>query len=82
MGSMSEQGRGTRPRRRSRGRRVIDHSVPSPCIAVCTIDDASGQCLGCQRTIDEIRDWPILSREEKLAVLDLLAERRRDGSAS
>ena len=49
---------------------------------MCTIDDASGQCLGCQRTIDEIRDWPILSREEKLAVLDLLAERRRDGSAS
>ncbi len=79
---MSEQGRAVRPRRRSRGRRTIDHSVPSPCIAVCTIDDANGQCLGCRRTIDEIRDWPILSREEKLAVLDLLAERRRDGTAS
>ena len=79
---MSEQGRGARPRRRSRGRRTIDHSVPSPCIAVCTIDDASGLCLGCRRSIDEIRDWPILSREEKLAVLDLLAERRRDGDGS
>ncbi len=79
---MSEQGRGARPRRRSRGRRTIDHSVPSPCIAVCTIDDANGQCLGCHRTIDEIRDWPILSREEKLAVLDLLVERRGDGTAS
>ena len=79
---MSEQGRAARPRRRSRGRRVIDHSVSSPCIAVCTIDDANGRCAGCFRTIDEIRDWPILSREEKLAVLDLLAERRRDGSAS
>ena len=73
---MSEQGRAARPRRRSRGRRVIDHSVPSPCIAVCTIDDASGQCLGCQRTIDEIRDWPILSAEEKRAVLALLPERQ------
>ena len=79
---MSEQGRAARPRRRSRGRREIDHSVPSPCIAVCTIDDASGLCLGCRRTIDEIRDWPILSREDKLAVLDLLAERRRDGDGS
>lgn len=79
---MSEQGRGARPRRRNRARRVIDHSVPSPCIAVCTIDDATGQCLGCRRTIDEIREWPILSREEKLAVLDLLTERRRDGSGS
>ncbi len=79
---MNERASGQRARRRNRARRVIDHSVPSPCIAVCTIDDANGQCLGCRRTIDEIRDWPILSREEKLSLLDVLAERRSQATAS
>lgn len=84
--TQASQGEGAtregRTRRRSRGRRVIDHSVPSPCISVCTIDDATGQCLGCRRTIDEIRDWPILSRDQKLSLLDTLAERRGGGSAA
>lgn len=79
---MSEHVSERRARRRKRARRVIDHSVPSPCIAVCTIDDANGQCLGCRRTIDEIRDWPILSREEKLSLLDILAARRGEATAS
>ena len=78
---MSEHRSQRRERRRNRARPVIDHSVPSPCISVCTIDDLNGQCLGCRRTIDEIRDWPILSREEKLSLLDILAQRRGEATA-
>jgi predicted Fe-S protein YdhL (DUF1289 family) len=32
-------------------------AVPSPCMSVCKMDEASGWCQGCLRTIDEIRAW-------------------------
>ena len=28
-----------------------------PCIGVCSIDDNSGYCLGCSRTLVEIYKW-------------------------
>ncbi|HEX7643707.1 MAG TPA: DUF1289 domain-containing protein [Burkholderiaceae bacterium] len=31
--------------------------VPSPCISICRMNEASGLCEGCQRTIDEIVRW-------------------------
>lgn len=65
-----------RLRRRVRPLRVFDTSVASPCIAVCQIDPASSLCIGCQRHIDEIRDWPIMTAEQKLAVLAALPGRR------
>ena len=34
--------------------------VPSPCIDVCQLERASGWCLGCGRTGDEIAAWPRL----------------------
>jgi len=72
--------RRARDARRSRaraGRRPqFDTSVPSPCITVCQVDDATGCCIGCFRSIDEIREWPILSADEKRAVLARIAERK------
>ena len=69
-----------RGRRRGRARRFVpDESVPSPCIAVCQIDDVTGFCLGCYRDIDEIRDWLIMSGDEKRAVLSRIADRRAMG---
>ena len=65
-----------RARRRPRRRREFDTSVPSPCITVCQVDDATGCCIGCYRSIDEIREWPILSADEKRAVLARIAERK------
>ncbi len=68
-----------RERRRARKRAravVFDTSIPSPCIKVCQIDRATDFCLGCFRSIDEIRDWPILTLEQKTAVLARVAERR------
>ena len=50
--------------------------MPSPCITVCQVDDATGCCIGCYRSIDEIREWPILSADEKRAVLARIAERK------
>jgi len=72
-GPQDQQERG---RRRARPQRVFDSSVPSPCIAVCQVDPASNLCIGCRRHVDEIRDWPIMSAEQKLAVLAALGARR------
>lgn len=43
--------------------------VKSPCIGTCLYNPAETSCLGCKRTPDEIREWLILTDEQKLAVL-------------
>ena len=34
-----------------------EHAVPSPCMSVCQMDDATALCKGCLRTLDEIGRW-------------------------
>ena len=31
--------------------------VPSPCVSVCRMDEAKQYCVGCLRTLDELRVW-------------------------
>ena len=31
--------------------------VPSPCVSVCTMSADRSHCLGCFRTLDDIRAW-------------------------
>jgi predicted Fe-S protein YdhL (DUF1289 family) len=50
--------------------------VPSPCTSVCRMNERTGWCEGCLRTIAEIAAWASLDDGEKLAVHDRLAERR------
>jgi hypothetical protein len=50
--------------------------VPSPCINVCRIDEQSGWCEGCLRTLDEIAVWSVLADEQKRDVWVDLRERR------
>ena len=64
-----------RRRREARRRTLFDTTVPSPCISVCQMEDTTGLCFGCRRKIDEIRDWIIMTPEEKRAVLARIAER-------
>jgi predicted Fe-S protein YdhL (DUF1289 family) len=66
-----------RRRREERRRLLFDNSVPSPCISVCQMEESTGLCLGCRRTIDEIRDWIVLLPEEKQAVLARIADRKQ-----
>jgi predicted Fe-S protein YdhL (DUF1289 family) len=42
--------------------------VPSPCINICQMDQASGLCQGCMRTIDEIVKWGSAGDDYKRAV--------------
>ncbi len=50
--------------------------VSSPCIDVCRMDDASGLCRGCWRTLDEIAAWSQLGDGAKRDVLVRAAQRR------
>lgn len=43
-------------------------SIESPCIRLCTVDPATGLCLGCGRTLDEIAGWTSLSAGERQAI--------------
>ncbi|MDQ7980172.1 DUF1289 domain-containing protein [Paraburkholderia sp. SARCC-3016] len=49
--------------------------VPSPCINICRMDDATGWCDGCLRTIDEIANWSLYDEAAKRAVWDQLEAR-------
>jgi predicted Fe-S protein YdhL (DUF1289 family) len=65
-----------RERRRDERRRLLSSGPPSPCISVCQMDAATGYCIGCTRTIDEIRDWIISTPDERHRILNRIAERR------
>jgi predicted Fe-S protein YdhL (DUF1289 family) len=51
-------------------------AVPSPCINVCRMDDATGWCAGCLRTIDEIAAWSALDDEARREIWVDLGRRR------
>ena len=65
------------PRRRNTARRLLDNTVPSPCIGVCWLNGHTGLCEGCLRSGDEIRDWMIMTREQKMQLLEVLEQRSR-----
>lgn len=48
----------------------------SPCINVCRMDAASGLCIGCRRTLDEISGWSRASEAERQAILAAVVRRR------
>jgi uncharacterized protein len=63
-------------------RLLPDARVPSPCNSVCTIDQVTGCCAGCFRTIDEIVAWSVLDDDEKRAVWSALPGRRATAALS
>lgn len=66
----------SRAERRAERLRLLNSGPPSPCISVCQMDPLTGYCVGCTRTIDEIRDWIISTPDERNAILARIAERR------
>lgn len=54
---------------------MAETEVQSPCIGVCSMDDSTGFCLGCYRSMGEIQAWWDLDGAQKQAVVDLASER-------
>lgn len=48
---------------------LVKTEIESPCIGVCAMDEATGFCQGCYRTIDEIKLWWDLDGTQKQAVV-------------
>ena len=49
-------------------------SVDSPCVKVCRLE--AFVCVGCGRTLDEIRLWSRMSDEERAAVVARVIEEK------
>ncbi|MDX6750771.1 DUF1289 domain-containing protein [Geminicoccaceae bacterium 1502E] len=47
----------------------------SPCVGVCEIDGATGFCVGCARTLDEIASWGSASETARDAIRAVLPAR-------
>lgn len=50
--------------------------VPSPCISVCEMDEATSSCKGCFRTLAEISQWSRMADAEKIAVWQQIEARQ------
>ena len=53
----------------------VDKTVDSPCIQVCTYEEEEF-CIGCHRSKQELQDWWIMTREQKLETLKKIEERQ------
>lgn len=49
--------------------------VQSPCIGVCSMNESTGFCHGCYRTIEEIKGWNNMDNTAKAALVKTLADR-------
>ena len=49
--------------------------IQSPCIKVCAVDDETGLCLGCGRSLKEIGGWMQYDDAGRQSVMDSLPER-------
>ena len=55
----------------------MSDEVQSPCNKVCRINEPTGWCEGCARTIEEIMFWGRADADTQRAILARLPERRR-----
>ena len=63
-------------------RNLHEAQVASPCVSICVVDQVSGLCVGCYRTLEEIAGWIDLSTAARRAIAGELANRRaRHGAA-
>ncbi|HSG79142.1 MAG TPA: DUF1289 domain-containing protein [Acidimicrobiia bacterium] len=51
--------------------------MESPCTKICVLD-AHDRCVGCERSIDEIARWTVMSEPDRQTVVADLDRRRRE----
>jgi len=56
--------------------------METPCINICTLDRASGLCLGCGRTVEEIARWSTMGEAERKRIMTELAARKASRPAT
>ena len=53
---------------------AAEHPI-SPCMSICTMNESTGECMGCLRTLDEIACWSYASVQEKHRIWARLGEK-------
>ena len=56
--------------RRGQRNRIRWEDIKSPCVKICTLED--GVCIGCRRTQDEIREWVIMTDNQREKIMERL----------
>ena len=59
-----------------------DAAIESPCIRECRVDQVSGYCVGCFRTLREISYWETYTPVEQRRVMALIETRRAGCTAA
>ena len=49
--------------------------METPCVNICLLDQDTGTCLGCGRTLSEIARWATMSDAERRAIMAALPAR-------
>ena len=52
--------------------------IESPCVKICIVNPQSRLCMGCFRSIDEIKDWSVMSPHQRREIMDALPAREAD----
>jgi predicted Fe-S protein YdhL (DUF1289 family) len=50
-------------------------AIETPCMKVCIVDNRSGLCLGCARTLGEIANWTAYTDAERSRIMAELPRR-------
>ena len=56
--------------RRGKRHRIRWEDIKSPCVKICSLED--GVCIGCGRTQDEIREWVIMTDNQREEIMERL----------
>jgi hypothetical protein len=58
--------------------RPIEAPVQSPCVGNCCLDDDLA-CIGCFRSLDEIKEWGTVDNQRRRVILQNAARRKEPG---
>lgn len=50
-------------------------AIETPCVKICTVDEARGICTGCGRTLSEIARWAAIAPAERRRIMAELPAR-------
>ena len=56
--------------RRGQRNKIRWEDIRSPCVKICSLED--GVCIGCGRTQDEIREWIIMTDNQREEIMERL----------
>jgi predicted Fe-S protein YdhL (DUF1289 family) len=49
--------------------------LETPCLNICLLDQDTGTCIGCGRTLSEISQWAAMSDARRRAIMAALPAR-------